>query len=81
MQSPDTCQAVVLAKDDCCSIEYCAHCDIAHLNVAAVTLRFRLPVLRRLSATLAAALQRFDRNNAGLARLPAGVGDQPRLLH
>lgn len=57
----EPCAHYVLARGTVVQVEYCAACAIFHLNLDALSLRFRATALRDLRDTLSTALAAYER--------------------
>ena len=56
----EPCKHFLLARGAGAQVEYCAACAIFHLNLDALSLRFRATALRDLRDTLATALAAYE---------------------
>lgn len=70
------CEHFVLARGVVAQIEYCASCEVFHLAIDSMSIRFRATALRDLRDTLSAALSAYEeaRQSAATRSLPASHG-------
>ena len=57
----EQCEHALLAHGVAAEVAYCSNCGVFHVNVDAVTVRFRAAALRDLRDTLSAALSVYER--------------------
>ncbi len=50
----------LLATSDTCSVLYCAHCEVVHLQFGAVTINFPERALKNISSVLDSSVQRLQ---------------------
>lgn len=60
MEKAETCKRVLLAGTDGCKIIYCEACNIAEMELGAISVRLELNAIHNLQAVLAQAAMKLS---------------------
>lgn len=60
MKQDDSCKRILLAGADGCRIIYCEGCEVAEMELGAISMRLELNALHNLQAVLGQAAQKLS---------------------
>ena len=60
MRQDDSCKRILLAGADGCRIIYCEGCEVAEMEMGAISVRLELSAMHNLQAVLGQAVQKLS---------------------
>lgn len=79
MRQDDSCKRILLAGADGCRIIYCEGCEVAEMELGAISVRLELSAMHNLQAVLGQAAQKLSVLKA--MRVSAGFRFDKEALH
>jgi hypothetical protein len=80
MKNEPSCELVQLAKNDCCEVVFCGHCQVTQLRLGAMSLKLPVAVLQEISRATQDAMAYYQAL-ALAGQLPHQATDLKPLKH